>query len=182
MAAYERSTISSEVFFASTSISFTFRGRVSRISLPRQSENDQGYYKAHKAEQVHGRRDDWDAVGVRVQPEPVADGRSVVGREDRRGGGDKALEGADPDHHQEARARPFRKEPHGYEVRSRPDEHVDAGCENVGEREVSQGGELRYPARRYKAEVDLRREAAGEDAAEGAALLQECGQKDAQGQ
>src|SRR5215211_7707818 len=104
------------------SISFTFLGRVSRISLPRQSENDKGYYKAHKAEQVYGRRDDRDAVGVRVQPEPVAEGRAVVGREDRRRGGEQARKGADPDHHQEARARPPREERHGYEVRSRPDE------------------------------------------------------------
>src|ERR687894_658930 len=34
--------------------------------LTRQSENDKGYYKAHKAEQVHGRRDNRDAVGVWV--------------------------------------------------------------------------------------------------------------------
>src|SRR5215203_2634259 len=58
--------------------------------LPRQSENDKGYYKAHKAEQVHRRRDYRDAVGVWVQPEPVAEGRAVVGREDRRRGGDQA--------------------------------------------------------------------------------------------
>src|SRR5215211_2520130 len=164
------------------SISFRFRGRVSRISLPRQSENDEGYYKAHKAEQVYGRRNNGDAVGVRVQPEPVAEGRAVVGREDRRRGGDQARQGADPDHHQESRARPLRKEHHGYEVRSRPDEHVDASGEDVGEREVSQCCELWYPARLYEAEVDLRGEAAGEDPAEGAALLQKGRQKDAEGQ
>src|SRR5215207_6837609 len=48
--------------------------------LLRQSENNEGYYKAHKAEQVHRRRDNRDAVSVRVQPEPVAEGRAVVGR------------------------------------------------------------------------------------------------------
>src|SRR5215203_3367589 len=163
------------------SISFRFRGRVSRISLPRQSENDKGYYKAHKAEQVHGRRDDGDAVGVRVQPEPVAERRAVVGREDRRSSGHQTSKGADPDHHEKSRARPPWEEHHGYEVRSPPDEHVDACGEDVGEREVFQGRELRYPTRLYKAQVDLRGEAAREDAAEGAALLQKRRQEDAQG-
>src|SRR5215203_1278887 len=156
------------------SISFRFRGRVSRISLPRQSENDEGYYKAHKAEQVYGRRDNGDAVGVRVQPEPVAEGGAVVGCEDRRRGGGQARQGADPDHHEKSWARPLREERHGYKVGGRPDEHIDAGGEDVGKREVSQGHELWYPTRLYEAEVDLRREAAGEDAAEGAAFLQEC--------
>src|SRR5918992_2959506 len=149
--------------------------------LPRQSENDKGYYKAHKAEQVHRRRDNRDAVGVRVQSEPVAEGRAIICCEYRRRGGDEASEGADPDHRQKARTRPLFKERHGYEVRGSPDEHVDPGGEDVGEREVSQGRELRYPARRYEAEVDLGGEAAGEDATQGAALLQERGQKYAQG-
>src|SRR5918993_265318 len=149
--------------------------------LPRQSENDKGYYKAHEAEQVHRRRDNRDAIGVRVQPEPVAEGRAVVGREDRRRGGDQTSKGADPDHRQKARTSPLFKERHGYEVRGSTDEHVDSGSEDVGEREVSQGRELRYPARRYEAEVDLGGEAAGEDATQGAALLQERGQKYAQG-
>src|SRR5919112_3022507 len=118
--------------------------------LPRQSENDKGYYKAHKTEQVHRRRDNRDAVGVRVQPEPVAEGRAVVGRQDRRRRGDQARQGADPDHRQEARACSVRKESHSYEVRGPADEHVDAGGEDVGEREVSQGRELRYPARIYE--------------------------------
>src|SRR5215204_5366387 len=150
--------------------------------LPRQSENDKGYYKAHKAEQVHGRRDDRDTVGVRVQPKPVAEGRAVVGCKHSRRGGDHAGKRADPDHHQEARARPPRKEHHGYEMRSRTDEHVDAGGKDVGQREVPEGRELRYPARLYEAEVDLRGEATGEDAAEGATLLQKGRKKDAQGQ
>src|SRR5918997_4136170 len=140
--------------------------------LPCQSENDKGYYKAHKAEQVHRRRDNRDAVGVRVQPEPVAEGRAVVGREDRRRGGDQASKGADPDHRQEAGTRSLREEGHGYEMRSPPDKHVDSGGEDVGEREVSQGRELRYSARRYKAEMDLGGEAGGEDATQGAARLQ----------
>src|SRR5215217_792839 len=150
--------------------------------LPRQSENDKGYYKAHKAEQVHRRRDYRDAVGVWVQPEPVAEGRAVVGREDRRRGGDQTSKSADPDHRQEAWTDTLFEKCHGYEVRSPPDEHVDTGGENVGEREVSQGRELWYPTWRYETEMDLGGEAAGEDAAEGAALLQEGGQKDAQGQ
>src|SRR5215208_806576 len=118
------------------SISFTFRGRVSRISLPRQSENDKGYYKAHKAQQVYGRRDNGDAVGVRVQSEPVALGRAVIGSEDRRRGGDEASKGADPDHNQKARASPPREERHGYKVSSTPDEHVDASGEDVGQCKV----------------------------------------------
>src|ERR671921_1831973 len=141
--------------------------------LPRQSENDKGYYKAHKAEQIHCRRDNRDAVSVWVQPEPVAEGRAVICCEYRRRGGDQASKGADPDHRQQARTSPLFKERHGYEVRGSPDEHVDSGGEDVGEREVSQGRELRYPARRYEAEVDLGGEAAGEDATQGAALLQE---------
>src|SRR5215217_5723301 len=150
--------------------------------LPRQSENDKGYYKAHKAEQVHRRRDNRDAVGVRVQTEPVAEGRAVVGCQDCRCGGDQTSKGADPDHRQEARTRPLVEERQGYEVRSTPDEDVDSGGENVDERKVSQGSELRYPTWRYQAEVDLGGEAAGEDAAEGAALLQKGRQKNAQSQ
>src|SRR5215208_178431 len=119
--------------------------------LPRQSENDKGYYKAHKAEQVHSRRDNRDAVGVGVQPEPVADGRAVVGREDRGRGGDQARKGADPDHRQKARTRPLWEVSQGYKVRSPTYEHVDSGGEDVGEREVSQGRELRNPARLHKA-------------------------------
>src|SRR3712207_5395841 len=107
MAAYARSTISSEVFFASTSISLRFRGRVSRMSLPRQSENDQGYYKAHKAEQVYGRRDDRDAVRVRVESEAVAHRRAVVGREHSRRRRYEPGQGAYPDHRQKSGARPF---------------------------------------------------------------------------
>src|SRR5215218_3438938 len=117
--------------------------------LPRQSENDKGYYKAHKAEQVHRRRDNRDAVSIWVQPEPVAEGRAVICCEYCRRGGDQAGKGADPDHRQEARTRPLCEEHHPDEVRGPPDEHVDSGGEDVGEREVSQGRELRYPARRY---------------------------------
>src|SRR5918997_1569800 len=149
--------------------------------LPRQSENDKGYYKAHEAEQVHRRRDNRDAVSVWVQPEPVAEGRAVICCEYRRRGGDQASKGADSDHRQKARTSSLFKERYGYEVRGSPDKHVDSGGEDVGKREVSQGRELRYPARRYEAEVDLGGEAAGEDATQGAALLQERGPKYAQG-
>src|ERR687897_131008 len=103
--------------------------------LPRQSENDEGYYKAHKAEQVHRRRDNRDAVGVRVQTEPVAEGRAVICCEDRRRGGDQASKGADPDHRQKARTRPLFEERHGYKVRGPTDEHVNTSREDVGERE-----------------------------------------------
>src|SRR5215204_863961 len=174
--------MSSEVFFASTSISLRFRGRISRISLPRQSENDQSYYKAHKAEQVHRRSDDRDAVRVRVEPEPVADRRAVVGRENGRRRRYEPSQRADPDHDKETGARARREEGHGDQVRRSPDEHVHPGGEDVGEREILESRELRYPARRYEAEVDLRGETAGEDASEGAAFLKERRQKDAQGE
>src|ERR671917_1008179 len=182
MAAYERSTISSEVFFASTSISLRFRGRVSRMSLPRQSENDQGYYKAHKAKQVHRRRDDRDAIGVRVEPETVAHRGAVVGREHRGCRRYESGQGADPDHDQKARARIRREQRHGEQMRSPSDEHVHPGGEDVGEREVPERRELRHPPRRYEAEVYLRGEPAGEDAAECAAFLQERWKEDAERQ
>src|SRR5918998_1130015 len=179
MAAYERSTISSEVFFASTSISLRFRGRVSRISLPRQSENDQGYYKAHKPQQVHGRRDDGYAVRVGVEPEPVAHRRAVVRGEHGRRRRYEPGQGADAYHHQKAWTRPLGEKRHREQVRRPPDKHVNPGGEDVGERKVPESRELRHPARRYEAEVNLGGEAAGEDAAESTSLLQERGKQDA---
>src|ERR671932_808457 len=109
------------------SISLRLLGRVSRITLlTYQSEDYEGYYKAREAEQVHRCGDDRDAVGVRVEPYPVADNRAVVGSQGGCGRGDQASERAHADHYEEARARIRRENRHGDEA-SRATHHDVAG-------------------------------------------------------
>src|SRR5215211_4122070 len=154
-------------------MSLRFLGGVSRITfLTYQSKDREGYYKAHEPQEVHRGGDDRDSVGIRVEPDPVAEDRAVVGCEGGGGGGDQARERAYADHREKSGARLRRKQGHGYHVRSPPDKHVDAGGEDVDQGKVPEGIDGRNSPGFQKTQVYLRGEPAGEDAAQSAALLE----------
>src|SRR3712207_9587640 len=155
-------------------MSLRFLGGESRM-LPNlcQAKDHEGYYKAHEAEEVHRGGDDRDAVGVRVEPDSVADDRAIVGRKRRGGRRDEPRERAYAEHREKTRAQltlaeAQRREEGGGQGTQGPrqpvgcpaDKKVHAGREGIDQGEVPEGVDGRKSTRGQKAEVYLRGESA----------------------
>src|SRR4051812_35811193 len=86
-AAYPRSTMSSEVSFASESIAFRFLGRSSiecRLGSG-EPEDDKGQDKRDGAQEIRGSRHERDPEIVRVKPVAIGRHGAVVAHEVRPG-------------------------------------------------------------------------------------------------